>query len=234
MDTQQMMELLLARQDDNAKTSQQGMLAMNEKMDAHTKATMNETKKAMKTMQENIQENLKKMMEEMMNTSQAKTDAKFKELTETIEKTQMELQTTEVSLDARTRKLQEDLIETKHELQARLEAVETTERGNTPAAGASTAPPPTFNASTSWSVFRRQFESVAGHNRWSNREKSTFLITALKDRAADVLPGIPTNTTNENTLQAQEDRFGDQRFAAAYLCQLTTRTQKAGESLHGH
>jgi hypothetical protein len=151
----------------------------------------------------------------MMNRNQAKTDAKFKELTETIEKKQMELQTAEVSLDARTRKLQEDLIETKHELQAWLEAVETrTERGNTPAAGASVAPPPTFNGSTSWSVFRRQFEIVAEHNRWLNREKSTYLITALKGRAADV-PGIPTNTTYENTLHALEDRFSDQHFAAA-------------------
>jgi hypothetical protein len=139
----------------------------------------------------------------------------------------MELQTAEVSLDARTRKLQEDLIETKHVLQARLEAVvRRTERGNTPAAGASAAAPPTFNGSTSWSVFRRQFEIVAEHNRWSNREKSTYLITALKGRAADVLPGIPTNTTYENTLQVLEDRFGDQHFAAAYRCQLT-RTQKA-------
>jgi hypothetical protein len=69
-------------------------------------------------------------MEEMMNRNQAKTDAKFKELTETIEKTQLELQTAEFSLDARTRKLQEDLMGTKQELQARLEAVETrTERG---------------------------------------------------------------------------------------------------------
>jgi hypothetical protein len=58
-----------------------------------------------------------------------------------------------------------------------------------------------------------------------------YLITALKGRAADVLPGIPTYTTYEDTLQALEDRFGDQHFAAAYSCQLTTRTQKAGESL---
>jgi hypothetical protein len=42
--------------------------------------------------------------------------------------------------------------------------------------------------------------------------------------------GIPTNTTNEDTLQALEDRFRDQHFAAAYRCQLTTRIQKAGES----
>jgi uncharacterized coiled-coil protein SlyX len=149
-----------------------------------------------------------------------------------------------VSLDARTRKLQEDLTETfnktcaaieetKHELQARLKAVETrTERGNTPTASSSSiAPPPTFNGNTTWSVFRRQFDIVAEHNRWSDREKSTYLITVLKGRAADVLYGIPTSTTYEGRLQALEDRFGDQHFSAAYRCQLTTRTQKAGESL---
>jgi hypothetical protein len=80
-------------------------------------------------------------------------------------------------------------------------------------------------------VFRRQFETVAEHNQWSDKDKSTYLITALKDRAADVLPGIPTNTTYEDTLRALEDRFGDQHFAAAYRCQLTTRIQNPGESL---
>jgi hypothetical protein len=34
-----------------------------------------------------------------------------------------------------------------------------------------------------------------------------------------------------NTLQALENCFGDQRFAAAYFCQLTTGIQKARESL---
>jgi hypothetical protein len=143
----------------------------------------------------------------------------------------MELQTAAVSLNARTRKLQEDLIETKHELQARLEAVETrTKRKNTPAAGASVISPPTFNVSTLWSVFRGQFEIIAEHNLLSNCENSTYIITALKGQAADVLPGIPTNTTYKNTLQALEDRFGYQNFAAAYRSQLT-RTKKTGESL---
>jgi hypothetical protein len=93
-------------------------------------------------------------MEERMNMNQAKRDAKFVDLTETIEKTQLELQTAEVSFDARPRNLQKDLIETKYEAQARLEAVETTtERGNTPVVGDIAAPPPTFNGTTSWSVF---------------------------------------------------------------------------------
>jgi hypothetical protein len=89
-------------------------------------------------------------MEEMMNMNQAKTDAKFKDLTETIEKTQLELYTAEVSFVARTRNLQKDLIDTQNELQARLEAVGTrTERGNTPAVGASASPPPTIKGTTS-------------------------------------------------------------------------------------
>jgi hypothetical protein len=58
-----------------------------------------------------------------------------------------------------------------------------------------------------------------------------YLITKLKCRAADMLHGIPTSTTYEGTLQALEDQFGDQHFAATYHCQLTTRTQEVGESL---
>jgi hypothetical protein len=46
-----------------------------------------------------------------------------------------------------------------------------------------------------------------------------------------VLHSIPTNVTYEETLQALEDRFIDQHFAAAYSSQLKTRTQRAGESL---
>jgi hypothetical protein len=76
------------------KASQKEMLA---KMEAERKSNL---------------ENLKSMVEKMTNVNQAKTDAKLKELTETIEKRQMELQTAEVSLDSRTRKLHEDLTET--------------------------------------------------------------------------------------------------------------------------
>jgi hypothetical protein len=90
--------------------------------------------------------------------------------------------------------------------------------------------PPTFNGNTSWRVFRRQFETVTEHNHWLDKEKSTYLITALKGRAADVLHGIATNTTYKGTLQPLEERFGGQHFSAAYRCQLT-RTREAGESL---
>jgi hypothetical protein len=91
------METNQARLDENAKT-------MNEKMDANKKTTLNKIKEDMKTMQEMAeadrkrereemkqeiragQEKIQEKMEEMMNRNQAKTDAKFKELTETVEK----------------------------------------------------------------------------------------------------------------------------------------------------
>jgi hypothetical protein len=89
------------------------------------------------------------------------------------------------------------------------------ERGSRPTVCKNAGQPSTFNGNISWSAFRRQFEIVAGNNQWPDREKSTYLIRALKGRAADVLPGIPTNPTYKDTLQALEDRFGDQHFAAA-------------------
>jgi hypothetical protein len=80
-------------------------------------------------------------------------------------------------------------------------------------------------------MFRRQFEIIAKHNHWFHEEKSTYVITAVKGLAAEVLHGIPTTATFEETLQTLEDRFGYQHFAAAYRSQLKARTQRAGESL---
>jgi hypothetical protein len=60
--------------------------------------------------------------------------------------------------------------------------------------------------------------------------KSTYLITAIKGRATNVLHGIPRNATYDETLLDLEDRVGDQHFAAAFRSQLKTRTQRAGES----
>jgi hypothetical protein len=179
------------------------------------------------------------------------------EVAEMVEKARVELQAVELSHDGRAKRIREDLtmvdsevkatrkeaIEQQRllsekteadmrEFRARLEEVRTASQpGGTLALGASTVQPPTFEGKGTWSVFRRQFEIVAEHNRWSDREKSTHLITALKGRAADVLYGILTDTTYEETLRALEDGFGDQSFSAAYRCQLTSRTQKAGESL---
>jgi hypothetical protein len=79
-------------------------------------------------------------------------------------------------------------------------------------------------------MLRCQFKTLVEHNCWKCPEKSMYFITALQGRATDALHRIPKGATYEETLQALEDRFGDQHFAAAYRSQLKTRTHRAGES----
>ncbi|PNF39393.1 hypothetical protein B7P43_G13216 [Cryptotermes secundus] len=225
-------EDFLAKLDVNQKQTE----VMLTKLDAYQeKATADkeELKAEMRSMRSELDDQIQHRVENILAIVEHDKQTLRSEITEQID----------VSLCARTDKLQENLTknynetcaaidETKREFQARLDIVQMkAERGNTATIVASTAQPPTFYGNSTWSVFRRQFETVAEHNQWTDKEKSTYLITALKGRAAEILPGIPANATYEETLQALEDRFGDQHFAAAYRCQLRTRTQKPGESL---
>jgi predicted nucleic acid-binding Zn-ribbon protein len=236
MESQQIVELLLsmqARMDAN-----QERMETNRQTDRYN---LHETMKTnqddlLKTVKEEMQATIGKMEDgihsirsELENSNQ-RTQNLRKELTETIERTQVELQTVEVPLDVQTREFRREIAairsdvtnakihgsfnETRtqieaieRESQARLEAVQArAELEGAQGVGTSTVQPPTFNGNTSCAVFRRQFETVAEHNRLSDQEKSTYLITALKGRAADVLHGIPTNTTYEGALQALEDQ----------------------------
>jgi hypothetical protein len=63
--------------------------------------------------------------------------------------------------------------------------------------GASTVKLLNFCCSSSLSVFRRQFDTIAKHNCWTCQEKSTHLIIALQGRATDVRHGIPKSATYE-------------------------------------
>jgi hypothetical protein len=121
---------------------------------------------------------------------------------------------------------------TRLEFQSQLEEVMArAELGRRQGVCTSTAQPPTFDGTTFWAVFRRQFETVAEHNCWTRLEKPMYLITSLQGRATDVLHGIPKSATYEETLLAVEDRLGDHHFTAACRSQLKTRTQRTGESL---
>jgi hypothetical protein len=205
--------------------------------------------------QNQMKEEMLERLEAKIESNQVKTDQKLEEMSEeilsirsefekTIAETKDDLENQIESFKNNTRSIREriflsehsmeEMMETnKREFQAQLEEVRAVaERGSRPTgACASAAQPPKFDGTTSWEVFQRQFETVAEHNCWMHREKLTYLITALKGRAADVLHTIPTSATYEETLQALEDRFGEQHFAAAYRSQLKTRIQRAGESL---
>jgi septum formation inhibitor MinC len=121
------------------------------------------------------------------NTNQ-RTQNLHEELTETIERTRVDLQTVEVALDVQTREFRREIaairsdvtnakthgtfnetrsqIETiEREFHAWLEAVDArAEPGRAQGVGRSTVQPPTFKGNTSWAVFRCQFETVAEHN----------------------------------------------------------------------
>lgn len=51
--------------------------------------------------------------------------------------------------------------------------------------------PPTFDGKTSWVTYVTQFEAAAKANRWTDPEKATALIVALRGDASDVLQTIP-------------------------------------------
>jgi hypothetical protein len=53
-------------------------------------------------------------------------------------------------------------------------------RGRGTGIGTGTAKTPKFNGTTSWALFRCQFEPTPEHICWTLLEKSTYLITALQ------------------------------------------------------
>jgi hypothetical protein len=69
-----------------------------------------------------------------------------------------------------------------------------------------------------------QFETIAEHNCWTRLEKSTYLFTALRGQATDMLHKVPKGATYEETRGALEDRFGDQHLAVVYRSELKART----------
>jgi hypothetical protein len=216
-------ELMVTDQENRAAKQEEMLAGINAKMDATIESIRYEVKETIDNRVENVREELNQ-----------KTEVLQMELTDEIQKTKIELQTVEIAID-RTRYMDEDIAAIKENITANKKQSNRSRhcraRKQTNSKWKNTVQPPTFDGKTSLSTFWRQFETVAEHNMWSDKEKSTYLITTLKGRAADVLAGIPINTPYGDTLQTLEDRFGYQHFAAAYRCQLTTRRQKAGESL---
>src|SRR3978361_1245681 len=51
--------------------------------------------------------------------------------------------------------------------------------------------PPTYDGSTSWGMYKRQFEAAELSNRWSDEEKAIALVIALRGPALELLQTIP-------------------------------------------
>jgi hypothetical protein len=127
-----------------------------------------------------------------------------------------------------------DLEATQRDLETHLAALETRTRragGSSAGTNADKVKPPKFDGSTSWVVFRRQFDAAAIHNDWTPREKAGHLLSVLQGQAADVLHSVPAEESYEDIVGALQDRFGDHQLAAAYRSHLKARVQTGGETL---
>jgi hypothetical protein len=91
--------------------------------------------------------------------------------------------------------------------------------------------PPTFDGSTSWAVFHRQFDAAAIHNDWTPGEKNSYLLSVLQGQAADVLHSVPAGPSYEDIVGALRDRYRDHQLAADYRSHLKARVQAGGETL---
>jgi GGDEF domain-containing protein len=76
---------------------------------------------------------------------------------------------------------------------------------------------------------RRQFEAVAEHNKWTHREKATYLITAFNESATHILHGVPTSATHDGLTDVLQNRYYDHHLEVAFHSQLK-RIQSVGES----
>ncbi|XP_044745097.1 golgin subfamily A member 6-like protein 7 [Coccinella septempunctata] len=93
--------------------------------------------------------------------------------------------------------------------------------------------PPIYDGQSPWSLYHKQFEAVAAANGWSDQEKATALIVALRGPALAILQTISDDQHRKygDLIAALELRYGNQHREQLYRTQLKTRVQKSNESL---
>lgn len=92
---------------------------------------------------------------------------------------------------------------------------------------------PTFDGSTSFEIFKFQFEMVAGRNLWSDDDKAIELILSLKGVAAEVLQAIPIGSRKNygEVISALQRKYGGEYKQDVYRMELRGRVQKLNETL---
>ncbi|MBJ4962406.1 hypothetical protein JGF25_23495, partial [Salmonella enterica subsp. enterica serovar Mbandaka] len=85
--------------------------------------------------------------------------------------------------------------------------------------------PAPYDGTTSWSVYKTQFEVIAEANGWRNREKACFLAASLRSPAADVLQTLPEEKRldYESLVSALDLRFGGSFLQQLHAIQLRNR-----------
>ena len=95
---------------------------------------------------------------------------------------------------------------------------------------------PSFNGSTHFATYHRQFEAAARLNKWTEEEKGLSLILALKGPVAELIQKVPSDSQNvyAELTKALELRYGDQHLCEVYREQLKVRRQRSGAVSYTH
>jgi hypothetical protein len=90
-----------------------------------------------------------------------------------------------------------------------------------------------FDGTTSWSMYKKQFEAAAGANNWDDEGKAVALTLALRGQALQILQTLPVEDQKNYAafVKALELRYGDHHLSQVYQSQLRARVQKSGENL---
>jgi BMFP domain-containing protein YqiC len=163
--------------------------AGQQEMEARAEACHERMEAAMRSMRSDIERSVQKQMADALSVVNRKTQSLQMDLMEKIESTHVKLETIELSLGMETNNIRLDLstmqTETlsnrqvtferleavRREFHTRLEeAKEMTGQARGRGKGMCAATPPNFDGTTSWSVFRRQFETVAAQQMDAQRE----------------------------------------------------------------
>ena len=85
------------------------------------------------------------------------------------------------------------------------------EKVTLPAVGTVHVKAPTFDGSSHWATYLRQFEAAACANNWTEKDKAVSLVLALNGSAAELLQKVPPDSQNiyAQLIKALESRYGD-------------------------
>ena len=90
-----------------------------------------------------------------------------------------------------------------------------------------------FDGTKKWSDFLNQFRRASKVNRWSEEDQVELLCLHLEGTALEFVNELPVSRVQrfESLVDALEGRFGTERMATIFKCELKQRKRRKGESL---
>lgn len=90
-----------------------------------------------------------------------------------------------------------------------------------------------FNGTSKWEDFLCQFRRASHVNRWGDGDLVELLCLHLEGTALEFVNGLPVGRVQrfDSLVDALGGRFGTERMATVFKCELRQRKRKRGESL---